>query len=250
MVGLSKALIKKIASLDDAKGRRRTGWFIAEGSKCVCDLARRFSPSLLVAQEQWLEEFGKLNAEEVVVATPAMIAQVSRLHTLSPVFAVFNLPEPEPMPKADCIKNQTVLVLDRIQDPGNFGTIVRTCDWLGIRQIVASNDSVDCFNPKAVQASMGALAGVAVSYGNLPEWLATLPKNTEIYGTFLGGENAFKSKLNKNSVIIMGNEGQGISSEVERFVSRRITIPAAPGAVSESLNVATATAIILALIKQ
>jgi TrmH family RNA methyltransferase len=138
-----------------------------------------------------------------------------------------------------------VLALDRVQNPGNLGTIIRLADWFGISDIVCSEDSADCFNPKVVQATMGAILRVKVHYTNLAEWLKN-QHNTKIYGTFLEGENIYSAKLDKSGVIVMGNEGQGISAEVAETVSHKLLIPPYPAdrCGSESLNVAVATAVI------
>ena len=244
---LSKADIKRIASLDDAKGRRRSGLFVAEGSKCVLDLARTFTVHTLIAEPAWLEGHPEVRAREYVAAAAATMNAITRLTTRPPVIALFDLPNPKAAPAAELVTREAVVVLDRIQDPGNLGTILRTCDWMGIRRVVASPDTVDAFNPKVVQATMGALAQVEVAYTELPAWLDGLADGTPVYGTFLGGEDIYDTDFAAGGVIVMGNEGRGISPEVEARVSRRITIPAAPGACAESLNVATATAMVLSL---
>ena len=138
------------------------------------------------------------------------------------------------------------LVLDRIQDPGNLGTIMRIADWFGIRQIICSHDTVDVFNPKVVQATMGAISRVKVVYEDLPEFLKSNP-DVPCYGTFLDGENLYGTELSAHGFIVMGNEGQGISDEVARLTGRRLTIPSYPVGVatSESLNVGMATAIVV-----
>lgn len=138
-----------------------------------------------------------------------------------------------------------VLALDRVQDPGNIGTILRCCDWMGVDTVIASADTVDCFNPKAVQASMGALAHVKVYYTDLAEYLGSI--DAPVYGTFLDGENIYREALSECGVIIMGNEGKGISHEIEKFVNRRLYIPPYPtdSVHVESLNVGMATAITL-----
>lgn len=242
---LSKAFLKKAATLDDAKGRRRAGLFAAEGTKCVCDLARRFAIRRLLALPEWLDGHGDLGADETTPCTREELRSVTRLTATPPVIAFFALPDEEPAPAGT--DGGCVLVLDRIQDPGNLGTILRTCDWMGIRRVVASPDTADCFNPKTVQATMGALAQVSVSYTDLPQWLTSLDGSVPVYGTFLNAADAYAEPFAGECVIIMGNEGRGISPEVGRLVNRPVTIPAAPGACAESLNVATATAIVLAL---
>lgn len=243
----SKSFGKKLRALDDAKGRARVGLFVAEGSKCVSDLTTAYTLRHLLATEEWLREHPHIEAQaaEVLVCSPAMLKEASRLNTAPQVVGLFALPAAEPpLPDPSA---QLVVALDCIQDPGNLGTIVRTCDWMGVRAIVASPDTVDVFNPKAVQASMGAIAQVKVCYTPLPQYLSSLPKYTPIYGTFLGGEDAYKAAFAPGGVLVMGNEGRGIRPEVEALVTNRLTIPAAPGACAESLNVGIATAMLLAL---
>lgn len=240
MFQLTNKMIKEFGSLDEAKGRRRTGLFVAEGGKCVGELLKTFHARHIFARPEWLAE-NRVQADEITEATPAMLRQLTRLQATPPVIAYFDIPEASPIP--DC--KGLVVALDRIQDPGNMGTILRSCDWMGVRTVIASNDTVDCFNPKAVQATMGALANVKVYYTDLCEYLGRF--SGPIYGTFLDGENIYHEPLSDNGVIIMGNEGQGISAEVEKFVNRRLYIPPYPtdSVHVESLNVGMATAITL-----
>ena len=166
MFQLTNRLIKEFASLDDTKGRRRTGLFVAEGGKCVGELLSTFRARYVFASPQWLD--GKdVVAGEVVEASPAMLRQLTRLQATPQAIAFFEIPETGDIPEA---KGLTV-ALDRVQDPGNMGTILRCCDWMGVDTVVATTDTVDCFNPKAVQASMGALAHVKVYYTDLPDYL-------------------------------------------------------------------------------
>lgn len=243
----SKRLLKEFASLDDSKGRRRTGMFVAEGTKCISELLVRFECEYLYCTKEWSEEHvGKFVANNIVVVPKAVLRELTRLQATPPVVAFFRLPEASEAPDTSYIAENLTLALDRVQDPGNMGTILRCCDWMGVRRVVASHDCVDAFNPKAVQASMGALARVEVSYVSLPEYLASLGE-VDVYGTFLGGENIYTASLSRGGLLIMGNEGQGISSEVARYVSRRLLIPSWPPEAEavESLNVGVATAIAL-----
>ena len=141
-----------------------------------------------------------------------------------------------------------VIALDGIQDPGNLGTIIRTCDWFGVHDIVCSKDTADCYNPKVVQATMGALCRVRIHYVDLAEWLAK--QECPIIGTLLEGENMYESRLPKTGIIVMGNEGNGISQEVRKLITHPVRIPSYPNEkasdVIESLNVSIATAIVLA----
>ena len=240
MYQLTNRLIKEFASLDDTKGRRRTGLFVAEGGKCVGELLRTFRARYVFASPQWLD--GKdVVAGEVMEASPAMLRQLTRLQATPQAIAFFEIPETGNIPET---KGLTV-ALDRVQDPGNMGTILRCCDWMGVDIVVASTDTVDCFNPKAVQASMGALAHVKVYYTDLPDYLDRTSQ--PVYGTFLDGDNIYDQALGQEGIVVMGNEGSGISPEVERHVTRRLYIPPYPADSThvESLNVGMATAIVL-----
>jgi TrmH family RNA methyltransferase len=181
-------------------------------------------------------------AEGEIISEKEM-ERISQLKTANSVLAVVELPR-HSLAKAQPAKN-LVLALDRVQNPGNLGTIIRLADWFGISDIVCSEDSADCFNPKVVQATMGAILRVRVHYTNLPQWLAN-QRDTKIYGTFLEGENIYSAQLDKAGVIVMGNEGQGISTEVAETVTHKLLIPPYPAdrCGSESLNVAVATAVI------
>ncbi len=244
---LSKRLIKDIATLDSVKGRRRTGLFVAEGTKCVLDLLQAFECRFLFATEEWLKEYEfeypRFAKSTVYVCSPAQMRELTRLSNTPPVIAAYRLPEPcthLPNPA-----NELVVALDGVQDPGNLGTIIRTADWMGVQTIVTSDDTVDAFNPKTVQATMGALARVHVVTADLPAWLKAC--EAPVYGTFLNGENIYRQALTPHGVVVMGNEGHGVSDAVAECVSKRLFIPSFPPDVptSESLNVATATAITL-----
>lgn len=150
---------------------------------------------------------------------------------------------------ADVASRSLCLALDDVQDPGNLGTIVRIADWFGIEHIFCSNGTADIYNPKTVQATMGAIARVKLHYCNLPEFIGNASeKNIPVFGTFLDGENIYTQHLPKNGIIVMGNEGNGISEQIARKVSHRLLIPNYPQGceTSESLNVAVATAIVCA----
>ncbi len=244
---LTNAFVRTVASLADAKGRRRSGLFVAEGTKCVSDLSEHYGLQTIVALPEWLERYGNLGAVQTLPATGAMLGQLTRLTTAPPVIGLFRRPARYDSVEPVAASSATVLVLDRIQDPGNLGTIIRCCDWMGVRTIVASVETADIYNPKVVQATMGSLGHVRVAYTELVPWLRQLSRNTPVYGTFLDGHNALDVQYAPCGVLVMGNEGQGISPDVERYVTHRVTIPAAVGAAAESLNVATATAMLLAL---
>ncbi|MBR4499101.1 MAG: RNA methyltransferase [Paludibacteraceae bacterium] len=238
MERISKTQIKLVKSLQQKKYRDEAGLFVAEGEKCVEELRKGFE----------LVHFYR----EGENATRTEIEQLSSLRTPQGVIGVFK--KSEYSEKSEYPENSDLLlVLDGIQDPGNLGTIIRTCDWFGVRTVLCSPDTADCYNPKVVQATMGALARVHVHYLDLPSFLknTTLP----VYGTLLDGRDmyeALKSEggkdLKKEGIIIMGNEGNGISQAVRPFITRPLRIPSYPkdAETSESLNVAIATAIVLA----
>jgi len=240
---LSKAKIKLIRSLELKKNRRSEGLFVAEGPKVVSDLLPHFGLRLLITTPSW-EGLHTLrsNAETVIVTTDEL-AKVSFLKTPQDVLAVFELPTSV----EQSVGESLVLVLDDVQDPGNLGTIIRTADWFGIRHIVCSPSTADAFSPKVVQATMGSIARVQVEYKDLPVFLTSQPAGTPVYGTFLEGDDIYRHPLSANGIIVMGNEGNGISPAISRYVTQKLFIPPYPvGAkTGESLNVAIATAITL-----
>lgn len=247
-------LRKDFASLDDAKGRRRTGIFVAEGTKCVLELAAAFTAQYVYAMPEWVAEHGNTIAgSSVVPCAKSVLRQLTRLSTTPPVIAFFQLPDAPVADISEIAAGELYLALDRLQDPGNLGTIIRTADWLGVHTIYATPDTVDAFNPKTVQATMGSLARVHIIYTDIAILLAEASKNgIPVYGTFLDGDNIYASALTPGGIVVMGNEGRGISPEVEATVTRRLYIPPYPAYAStvESLNVATATAITLSQFRQ
>ena len=233
---ITRAEILDIKALATKQGREEQGVFIAEGEKLVGEIRNSSLHIRRILQTKPIFAEGELISEKEM-------ERISQLKTANSVLAVVELPKSR-LASVKPDKN-LVLALDRVQNPGNLGTIIRLADWFGISDIVCSEDSADCFNPKVVQATMGAILRVNVHYTNLAEWLNN-QHNTKIYGTFLEGENIYSAKLDKNGVIVMGNEGQGISSEVAATVSHKLLIPPYPAdrCGSESLNVAVATAVI------
>jgi len=242
---LSKNDIKNIKSLEQKKFRDEKNLFVAEGHKLVGELLGIFDCTLLVATSQWAETRKNLPANRVEVVTPDELKRASLLRSPQDVLAVFRIPQKEVSMSSATSKN-LVLALDDVQDPGNLGTIVRIADWFGIKDIFCSKGTADIYNPKAVQATMGAIARVSLHYTNLATEIRKLPTSVPVYGTYLDGETIYKTSLSDNGVIIMGNEGNGISPEVSKTVNRKLYIPNWPAgaATSESLNVAIATAIV------
>lgn len=243
---LTNNLRKQIQSLSEAKHRRSLGLFKAEGTKCVLDTIESFKLKYLIATNSWIEENNNYSTRpELIKVSPGEMKRLSSLSTASQVIAIYEIPRRQLDVRS--LKHQLVLALDCIQDPGNLGTIVRTADWFGIKTILASHDTVDIYSPKVVQATMGAISRVSLHYCNLYSTVESL-NDCKIYGTFLNGENLYSTTLAETGIIIMGNEGRGISREIAQLVNCRLTIPSYPlGEVtSESLNVATATAITIA----
>lgn len=242
-MALSKNKIKLIHSLGEKKHRNEHGLFVAEGRKLVTDLLGNCRCQLLAGLPEVLSDISPLSAEEIVIASHEELKKASNLKTVPQLIGVFH--QPRQVVGEIKLEGKLHMVLDAIQDPGNMGTIVRLCDWFGIEHIFCSPDSADVFNPKTVQATMGAIARVNVHYLPLKEFLAknrTLP----VYGTFLEGENIYSSTLAGSGFIVMGNEGNGISPDIRQLVTHKLFIPNYPAdsRTSESLNVAVAAAIV------
>ena len=262
MEKISKAQIKLVKSLQQKKYRDELGLFVAEGEKCIEELCRGFQPEMLIISSK--SDTLPDAPTKLYTASPTEIEQMSGLRTPQGVIAVF---KKKPIGDCSLVIGDLTLALDGIQDPGNLGTIIRTCDWFGVRDIFCSPDTADCYNPKVVQATMGALARVRIHYVNIVEWLSALSRqqsDLKIYGTLLDGRNMYEvlkpADAKSSAVIIMGNEGNGISEPVRRLITHPVLIPSySPKGISgqdginkeaseviESLNVSIATAIILA----
>ena len=242
---LSKNKIKYIHSLELKKNRKKEGVFVAEGHKLVGDLLPHFHCRLILATNTWLKEHHDIQADEIIEITSEELVKASLLKTPQEVLAIFEQPQYDYT--TDVIKDSLCLALDDIQDPGNLGTIIRLADWFGIEHIFCSQGTVDVYNSKVIQATMGALARVKVHYCNLPDLISSL-KDVPVYGTFLDGENIYDKPLSENGLIIMGNEGNGVSKEVSQLINNKLYIPNYPSGrtTSESLNVAIATAVVCA----
>lgn len=245
MTLLSKNKIKYIRSLELKKIRKEERVFLAEGPKLVGDLLGHFPCRFLAATADWLNKHPSVPADEIAEVTVDELSRASLLKTPQQVLAVFD--QPEYMFDATIISRSLCLALDDIQDPGNLGTIIRLADWFGIEHLFCSPNTVDVYNPKAVQATMGGIARVKVHYTPLPELIRSL-NNIPVYGTFLDGKNMYEQPLSSHGLIVMGNEGNGIGKEVEKLINRKLYIPNYPQEreTSESLNVAIATAVVCA----
>ena len=243
---ISKSKIKLITSLSQKKFRDETGLFVAEGTKLVNDLVTAFQCSLLVATADWLKDNTHFKAIETIIVDTNEFNKISNQKSPQGVLAVFE--KPFYQVNVQELSQKLSLALDEVQDPGNLGTIIRIADWFGISDIFCSEHSADAFNPKTVQASMGALARVRVHVVDLAVFLNTCQSKMPVYGTFMNGEDIYAKTLTPNGIIVMGNEGNGISAEIEKLVSERLLIPNFPvgQATSESLNVGVATALVCA----
>ena len=243
---LSKNKIKFIQSLDRKKIRDERGVFLAEGNKLVEEaLFSDFEIELLVATEEFMSERNIAStAFEIITTDRESIKKASLLQSPQEALAVIKKPS-LPASEIKCA-GRLSLALDCIQDPGNLGTILRIANWFGINQIICSPDTVDGYNPKVVQASMGAIFRVKLLYTGLFDFLQDKKKSgCPVYGTFLDGENIYQQQLSPSGILVMGNEGNGISAEIEPLISGKLFIPsfAENNTKPESLNVAVATAI-------
>ena len=219
----------------------KIGLFVAEGIKVVGDLLTRYTPEAVFATEQWFAPKGIIPQ----IITDEELQRISFQQHPQQVLALFPIPSQVTTNPQTMLSDQTLaLALDGVQDPGNLGTIIRIADWFGISTLICSEDTADAWNPKVVQATMGSLARVNIIYTSLPSLLDHLPDTYPVYGTFLDGKNIYTEQLTPNGLIIMGNEGNGISEEVRQRINRRLLIPDFhQGDTADSLNVAIATAI-------
>jgi TrmH family RNA methyltransferase len=236
---LSKNTLKYLTSLRQKKYRDRQEVFVAEGPKLIGDLL----DAGLELQQLYTTDPALFSDYAPEIISAVELKKISNQRTPNSAFAVFAKKEALPLQESDLI-----LALDGVQDPGNLGTIIRLSDWFGVRHIVCTHTTVDCYNPKVVQASMGSLARVQLHYlEDLSAWLAQT--ELPVYGGFMQGEQVYKSSLPTDAVLVMGNEGQGISPKTEAVIATKLSIPNF-GTGQESLNVATATAILLSEFKR
>jgi TrmH family RNA methyltransferase len=234
---LSKNQIKLITSLQQKKQRSANQLFFAEGVKVIQELVE--SNFELVHLYSTQNDFEEVSQDKKTLISENELKKISALATQNSCLAVFRIPIEKKI-----IESGLILALDSIRDPGNLGTILRLCDWFGITQLLCSKETVDIYNPKVVQATMGSIARVNVNYVDLEFYISQTEQ--AVFGTFMDGNTIYKSDLPQEGIIIMGNEANGISPELEKLIKNRLTIPRF-GTVqkTESLNVATATAIVL-----
>lgn len=239
---VSKSQIKLITSLQQKKFRQEHQLFIAEGVKVVQELllSNFVLEHLFVTQEL----FSEVDMKQKTVITETELKKISCLSTPNNCLALFKIPI-----QKNTKNSGLIVALDDIRDPGNMGTIIRLCDWFGIEQIVCSEQTVDAYNPKVVQATMGSISRVSITYTNLSKYLSK--QSIEIFGTFMEGKNVYKESLPKEGVLVLGNEANGISKDVEKWITSKLAIPRFGDLQkAESLNVATATAIFLSEFKR
>ncbi len=234
---LSKNQIRLITSLQQKKQRFVHQLFFAEGIKVIQELLN--SNFELVHLYSTQSDFEDVSDDKHTLISENELKKISALVTPNTCLAVFKIPT-----ERKIVESGLILALDSVRDPGNLGTILRLCDWFGVNQIVCSKDAVDIYNPKGVQATMGSIARVNVSYVDLENFIGQT--QLPVFGTFMDGNNIYKSILPQEGIIVMGNEANGISPELEKLIKNRLTIPRFGSLQqTESLNVATATAIVL-----
>lgn len=254
---INKALLKQISSYKQKKFRDGDQVFVVEGEKMIKELvASDFEVVCICANEEWINNNTSIaKNHQIYQASPTELERISNLKTPDKVLAVvkqksislsFNQKESEDY------KNRLTLVLDDIKNPGNLGTIIRLASWFGIKDIICSKESVECYNPKVVQASMGAIFHTNINYTDIYSILQAVPKDFNVYGAVLnGGNNIYKEKLDNRGMIVIGNESLGISPKILRTINKPITIPTFSSQREvESLNASMATAIILSEFKR
>jgi len=239
---LSKSQINFIKSLDQKKHRKEQKLFLAEGVKIINEiLLSEYKLHSIFATKEWLKNnIGKLMSKqmtEVCEISEDELKKISYLSTPNQVLGIVKMPE-----QNNILYSELIVALESLRDPGNLGTIIRICDWFGIKQIICSNDCVDFFNPKVIQSTMGSFIRVNCTYMDFNKLKSTF-NNYNIYGTFLDGQNLHHFKPFSPSVIVIGNEASGISNQTELQIQNKITIPRFGHA--ESLNAAVACSIII-----
>jgi TrmH family RNA methyltransferase len=240
MILVSKTQIKLITSLQQKKYRNKLGLFVAEGPKVINELitAKLQLHSLYSTVDRLFE------GESVQIVSEKELSKISSLKNANNSLAVFKIPN-----KKTYVENGITVVLDAIQDPGNLGTIIRLCDWFDVKNLICSLNTVDCFNPKVIQATMGSIVRVNIVYTAIEEFI--LERNSPVYIGAMNGTNIYKENLPDKAIIVVGNEANGVSTKIMNLVSNKVAIPQfGINKETESLNAATATAIILSEFKR
>ncbi|AUC22031.1 RNA methyltransferase [Polaribacter sejongensis] len=241
-MSISKNQFKLITSLSQKKYRQKHKLFIAEGIKVVQEILNSsFELETLFCTDDFSSD---VLEEKIVRVSEADLKKISNLKTPNKALGIFKIPDEKPNSN-----NGLTVALDAINDPGNLGTIIRLCDWFGVAELICSKDTVDCYNQKVVQASMGSLTRISIRYVDLTEYLSETQKPTFIAD--MDGKNVYKTSLPKEGVLIMGNEANGVSDTIKKLITHKISIPRFGDIQeTESLNVATATAILLSEFKR
>jgi len=240
---LSKSRITLITSLKQKKYRLQHQLFVVEGIKTIKEF---LNSSYVLEYLYTTKEFEQVAKEKQTVVSESDLKKVSFLKNSNSALAIFKM---NPSEKID--ESKLIIALDNVRDPGNLGTIIRLCDWFGVTDLICNSETVDCYNSKVVQATMGSLTRVNVTYLNLENYLSE-KKNIPLYGTFMEGDNLYTMAMSSSSgIIVLGNEANGISESIEKVITQKITIPKF-GIVqqTESLNVAMATSIVLSEFKR
>ena len=235
---VSKSQIKLITSLAQKKYRQQNALFVVEGIKGI----REFLDSSYVLHSLYALE-GVFEDQDTTEVSPAELKKISFLKTPQKALALFEIPKQRLE-----IKSGFQLVLDEVRDPGNLGTLIRLCDWYGIEHLICSEQTVDCFNPKVVQATMGSLTRVNLVYTDLEAYLSK--QRLPVYGAFMDGENVYRSQLPEEAILVLGNEANGVSAAVSEKIQQKISIPQFGSSTTESLNVAIAGAILVSEFKR
>ncbi|NNC51044.1 MAG: RNA methyltransferase [Flaviramulus sp.] len=237
---LSKSQIKLITSLKQKKYRQQHGFFVVEGIKTINELLN----SNFVLHTLYTTDSFNINAINEVIISNSDLKRISFLTSPNKALAIFKTPKAKNIDESGLI-----VALDSISDPGNLGTIIRLCDWFGVKELVCSKETVDCYNPKVIQATMGSIARVNVNYVDLAQFLKA--SNLPVYGAFMEGESVYLKTTLEDGIIVMGNEANGVSKEIESLISEKISIPRfGDFQATESLNVATAAAVLLSEFKR
>ncbi|MGK0455199.1 MAG: TrmH family RNA methyltransferase [Paraglaciecola sp.] len=241
-MSISKNQLKIITSLSQKKYRQKHHLFIAEGKKVVNELLNSsFEIDTLFATDEFKTD---ISSDKIIRILEKDLQKISNLKSSNKALGLFKIPDEKPLKK-----NGIIIVLDAINDPGNLGTIIRLCDWFGVHQVVCSKDTVDCYNQKVVQASMGSLTRVSVRYLDLEPYLQDAELPTFIAD--MNGANVYQTTLPKEAILVMGNEANGVSDKIKSLINHKISIPRFGDIQeTESLNVATATAILLSEFKR
>lgn len=244
MQDINNGIIKVVRSLAVKKYRDDERLFVAEGTKCVRDTWDYFNCKWLICTRAWHDRLANATMhDKIVLANNQQMAKMSQFSNPSDVIAVYEMPKKAIYEKE--VRDGLNIVLDNVQDPGNLGTIIRLADWYGIKNIFANIGTVDVYNHKVVQATMGAISRVKVHYCDVPNLLEEY-NDLPVWGTFLDGDNIYQSELDNKGFVVFGNEGQGIGQKVAKLVTKRLLIPSwNSGETSESLNVGVATAVVI-----